>query len=181
MRVPAQPAARSPTPEEIEAFRRDGVVCLKAVISEEAVAALRKALCDIFARSDVAGRGLRTDMTAAAAMAHAKGDTLLVDTADGVPLKGGRTAAAAAAAGRGRYLTEIEGGRWHAGLRHFEHHGPLPALVAALLRSSTVRFFMDHLFLKEAGSALRTAFHQDAPYFPFEGEQAAVVPCSNHW
>merc|ERR1740117_525839 len=33
---------------------------------------------------------------------------------------------------------------------------------------------MDHIFLKEPGSLLRTAFHQDAPYFPLEGEDIAV-------
>jgi ectoine hydroxylase-related dioxygenase (phytanoyl-CoA dioxygenase family) len=28
--------------------------------------------------------------------------------------------------------------------------------------------------MKEAGSGLRTAFHQDAPYFPFSGLQCAI-------
>jgi ectoine hydroxylase-related dioxygenase (phytanoyl-CoA dioxygenase family) len=33
---------------------------------------------------------------------------------------------------------------------------------------------MDHCFLKEPASEIRTAWHQDAPYFPFTGEQVAV-------
>lgn len=41
------------------------------------------------------------------------------------------------------------------------------------------KFHNDHLFYKEAGSLLRTAFHQDASYFSMRGEQCAVcwVPC----
>jgi len=34
---------------------------------------------------------------------------------------------------------------------------------------------MDHLFLKEAGSSLKTGFHQDAPYFPFDSSVKAAV------
>lgn len=75
---------------------------------------------------------------------------------------------------RGRYLTELDAGRWHDSLREFEHSSQLPGIVGELLGTQSLRFFMDHIFLKEPGSLLRTAYHQDAPYFPFEGEQAAV-------
>jgi ectoine hydroxylase-related dioxygenase (phytanoyl-CoA dioxygenase family) len=77
----------------------------------------------------------------------------------------------------GRYLTEIDGGRWHKELRRFEHAGPLGEICAQLLNSRKMNFFMDHCFLKEPGSKIRTAFHQDAPYFPFVGEQIAVCWC----
>ena len=52
-----------------------------------------------------------------------------------------------------RYLTEIDAGRWHPGLRAFELRSSLAAVVAAVLGEETaLRFFMDHCFLKEAGS-----------------------------
>jgi ectoine hydroxylase-related dioxygenase (phytanoyl-CoA dioxygenase family) len=61
-----------------------------------------------------------------------------------------------------------------ASLRSFELSSALPGVVAAILRTDQLRFFVDHIFLKEPGSLLQTAYHQDAPYFPFDGEQAAV-------
>eukprot|EP00966_Prymnesium_polylepis_P302980 6999167-Prymnesium_polylepis.1 len=71
---------------------------------------------------------------------------------------------------------ELDAGRWHAGLRDFALQSSLPALVAQLLGASDVRFFMDHVFLKEGGSQGRTEYHQDLPFFPLAvvGSQAAV-------
>ena len=45
--------------------------------------------------------------------------------------------------------------------------GPLVSIVQQLLQSAELQFYQDHCFMKESGSGLRTAFHQDAPYFPF--------------
>ena len=46
--------------------------------------------------------------------------------------------------------------------------------LCILLGSERIRFWGDHCFLKEPGSKIRTAFHQDAPYFPFTGDDACV-------
>lgn len=143
-----------------DTFERDGVVHIKGAIPADEVAALRVALEDIFNRQDTEGVGARTDMTAAADEVRKQGggDRLLEEAGEH----------------SGRYLTEIEAGRWHEGLRNFEHNSILPYIIAQLLHTKSLRFFMDHIFLKEPGSLLRTAFHQDLPYFPFEGQQAAV-------
>ena len=91
-----------------------------------------------------------------------------------------RAPASATAAGS-RYLTEIDAGRWHRGLKDFEHKSVLPSLVAAVLQEPReLRFYMDHLFLKEPGSRLQTGYHQDAPYFTFDCDsafRAAVCWC----
>jgi hypothetical protein len=43
----------------------------------------------------------------------------------------------------GRYLTEIEAGRWHKGVRDFEHNSVLPSLVASVLGEKTeLRFYV---------------------------------------
>jgi ectoine hydroxylase-related dioxygenase (phytanoyl-CoA dioxygenase family) len=44
------------------------------------------------------------------------------------------------------------------------------------MRSSRINFYGEQLFLKEAGSMHRTAFHQDAPYFHLTGDQ-----CCTFW
>ncbi len=52
----------------------------------------------------------------------------------------------------------------------------LPELAARLYGSRYVSYYEDQMFFKEAGSATRTAFHQDAPYFDITGEQ-----CASFW
>jgi hypothetical protein len=144
-----------------EAFERDGVVIVRGAVPQEQVAALRASLEEVFSRTDVEVAGMRTDMSLAAQAARMDGDSVLTDQPEqSAPL--------------GKFLTEIEAGRTHRGLREFEHHSTLPALVGELLGTAQLRFFGDHCFLKEAGAGLQTAFHQDAPYFRWDGDMAAV-------
>ncbi len=49
----------------------------------------------------------------------------------------------------------------------------LPALAdlaAELMGSTSVRFFHDHVLVKEPGTAQRTPWHQDIPYYNVEGQ-----------
>ena len=142
----------------------DGVCILRDVIPLEQVEDLRKSLEDVFNRTTQSQKtnGARTDMTKAANHLRSigKGHLILEEK-----LEEGDTTASTG----GRYLTELEAGRWHEGVKHFEHHSKLPFAVAQVLEEpSHLHFYMDHIFLKEAGSMLKTAWHQDAPYFPFE-------------
>jgi ectoine hydroxylase-related dioxygenase (phytanoyl-CoA dioxygenase family) len=52
---------------------------------------------------------------------------------------------------------------------------PLPELAAALLGATRINFFGDQLFVKEPASNRRTAFHQDAPYYHFTGNQSCSL------
>jgi hypothetical protein len=158
--------SRPVTAAESHEWHEHGVVCLRGVLSQEWVAYVRAALLEIFSRDDVEARGLRTDMTAAAAALDPR--TVLRD-------QGGADDGSddAEQLGAGRFLTEIDC-FWHDALRHFELSGPLPEIVAAVMQSQIVHYYQDHLFLKEAGSALRTGFHQDRPYFCWDGEMVAV-------
>lgn len=61
-------------------------------------------------------------------------------------------------------------------MRHVISDSELPELAAALYGSPHVSYYEDQLFFKEPGSATRTAFHQDAPYFDITGEQ-----CASFW
>eukprot|EP01050_Picozoa_sp_SAG11_P008993 SAG11_NODE_821_length_7010_cov_9.308783_3_plen_230_part_00 len=142
-----------------ETFERDGVVIVRGAVPQEQVAQLRSSLEEIFSRADVEVAGMRTDMSLAAQTAPP--DTVLADQPEiGAP--------------PGKFLTEIEAGRTHRGLREFQHHSALPAVVGDLLGTAQLRFFGDHCFLKEPGAGLHTAFHQDAPYFRWDGDMAAV-------
>ena len=56
--------------------------------------------------------------------------------------------------------------------RDFVLTSPAGAVAAALMRSSTGRFFHDHVLVKEPGTSIVTPWHQDAPYYCVEGEQS---------
>jgi len=75
----------------------------------------------------------------------------------------------------GRFQVRSFNWRKFPGLTSLGHDAPLPELVAALMGSTRINFFGDQLFLKEAGSKRRTAFHQDAPYFHLTGEQCCTI------
>jgi ectoine hydroxylase-related dioxygenase (phytanoyl-CoA dioxygenase family) len=45
------------------------------------------------------------------------------------------------------------------------------AVGAALMRSSSVRLFHDHMLTKQPGTTQRTPWHQDQPYYNVEGHQ----------
>ncbi|MBS0394915.1 MAG: phytanoyl-CoA dioxygenase family protein [Proteobacteria bacterium] len=56
--------------------------------------------------------------------------------------------------------------------RAFVLESPAAALAAALMGSSTARFFHDHVLIKEPGSSVVTPWHQDAPYYCVAGSQS---------
>ena len=144
-------------------YERDGVVMIRQAVTLGQIAGLKVALEEVFSRGDTAHQGGRTNMSTAAAEAAAdRGTVLLHDSAED------------AGAPSGEYLTETNTGRWHHGVRRFEHESDLPAVIGGLVGTKTLRFFGDHCFLKEPNSSLQTAFHQDMPYFSWTGDQAGV-------
>jgi ectoine hydroxylase-related dioxygenase (phytanoyl-CoA dioxygenase family) len=55
--------------------------------------------------------------------------------------------------------------------RAFVFESPAAAIAAGLMRSKTVRFFHDHILVKEPGSSTVTPWHQDQPYYCIDGDQ----------
>ncbi len=47
----------------------------------------------------------------------------------------------------------------------------LAAVAARVMRSATVRFFHEHVLVKEPGASERTPWHHDQPYYPVDGDQ----------
>ena len=45
----------------------------------------------------------------------------------------------------------------------------VPAVAAALMATRQVRFYHDHVLVKESGTAQRTPWHQDQPYYNVDG------------
>ena len=128
---------RGVTQEEIDTFRRDGVVILKQIIPRDWMELLSGSLTEVFDRDDKEAykEGYRTDMTAAAKEFKANGSVLVED---GSGMQDHSPA---------RFLTEVDAGRWHEGLGHFEREGPLVQVVQQLLGCNELQFYMDHCFM----------------------------------
>jgi len=71
-------------------------------------------------------------------------------------------------------------GRFHGNLRLWEHHptfrefclnSPLPEIARQLLGSRKLNLLYDQLFVKEPGTANRTRWHNDQPYWAVRGWQ----------
>lgn len=52
---------------------------------------------------------------------------------------------------------------------------PAAGIAGALLGSSRIRLYHDHLLVKEAGTAQPTPWHQDQPYYNIEGRQTCSM------
>jgi ectoine hydroxylase-related dioxygenase (phytanoyl-CoA dioxygenase family) len=60
-------------------------------------------------------------------------------------------------------------------VRRFALESGVAAIAGALMASSSVRFYFDHLLVKQPNTAELTPWHQDIPYWPFLGSQICSV------
>jgi ectoine hydroxylase-related dioxygenase (phytanoyl-CoA dioxygenase family) len=54
-------------------------------------------------------------------------------------------------------------------IEQLARHSRVPALAAALMATPQLRFYHDHVLVKEPGTAQRTPWHQDQPYYNVDG------------
>jgi ectoine hydroxylase-related dioxygenase (phytanoyl-CoA dioxygenase family) len=61
--------------------------------------------------------------------------------------------------------------RWREvpGIEQLARHSRVPAVAAALLGTPRVRFYHDHVLVKEGETRQRTPWHQDQPYYNVDG------------
>lgn len=172
------------TSDQRSTFERDGVLCLRGVLSTNNISALRSVVDEQIAglsqsktaydfesiarqlwsrnnRLDV-GQAERFDVDhlAAAILADDEARPLLEDS----PVDED-----------GMFLYEIAGWKHHRGIRQVAFDSALPALVADLLGANVLNFWEDTTFVKAPHTRQKTAFHQDLAYFQIEGDQCVIV------
>jgi ectoine hydroxylase-related dioxygenase (phytanoyl-CoA dioxygenase family) len=152
------PPLRPITDDEVDAFWRDGVVCLRGVMPGVWLERMEPAVEQALAHTST------TDLSEMGVGLAAAGATILVD--EGSRPVGGP---------RGRFRAGTDHWRDLPDFRAFAVESPLGAIVATLLRSRTVRLYEDSVLVKEPGTPERTAFHQDMAYFHLEGEQVCTT------
>jgi ectoine hydroxylase-related dioxygenase (phytanoyl-CoA dioxygenase family) len=145
---------RAITADEVEAFWRDGVVCLRGVLDAADVAAMEQPLAAILD-------------TPAMADLSAMGDALATG--------GQHVLRDEASSRRGRFVSGVDHWRESDAFRDFSCDAALGSIAGALLRSSSIRLWEDSALVKEPGAAERTAWHQDMSYFHVDGEQVCTM------
>ena len=76
---------------------------------------------------------------------------------------------ASAAGDPGRFTEDFC--RWQdvPGIEELARHSRIPRLAATLMLTPRVRFYHDHVLVKEGGTSQRTPWHQDQPYYNVDG------------
>lgn len=77
--------------------------------------------------------------------------------------------------GKGRFLTDLFLWQRDPAIRRFLFESPAGEIAARLMRAKATTLFFDSMWIKEPGVRKPTAWHQDQPYYPVEGDQLCVV------
>ncbi|MCY7303673.1 MAG: phytanoyl-CoA dioxygenase family protein, partial [Thermoleophilia bacterium] len=123
----------------VEAFRRDGAVCLHGAFSKEHLALAAEAI-----EQNLASPSERA----------------LVASRSDDP---------------GRFFEDFCNWQRLAGIEQVMRTSPAAAIAGQLMDSEHVRFYHDHVLVKEPGTTQRTPWHQDQPYYNVEGTQTCSV------
>jgi hypothetical protein len=182
--------------KELKAFRRDGVVCLRGVLSKAEITALRTDVStqmaglkhsqtaydlDDLARQVWAGRNGTGDSkidVGAADRFDISDLQMILDYDEGArPIREGR-AGSPAQGGEGEngmFFYDAAGWRFHEGIRSAALDSALPSLCTQLLESKHLNFWEDTTFVKGPGTTQQTSFHQDYGYFQISGRKCCIV------
>ncbi|MCW5745902.1 MAG: phytanoyl-CoA dioxygenase family protein [Alphaproteobacteria bacterium] len=71
----------------------------------------------------------------------------------------------------GLFFVDFQLWQRHAACRDFVFESPAADIAARLMGAHDVVYYHDHLLVKEPGTAERTPWHHDQPYYPIDGQQ----------
>ncbi len=80
-----------------------------------------------------------------------------------------------AAGGAGRFFGDYCNWQRIKQYEDFIRNSQLAPIAAALMGSPVVRMFHEHVLIKEPGTAKRTPWHHDLPYYNVQGEQTVSL------
>ncbi len=166
--------ARTLTPEEIETYRRDGVVCLRGALSDSWVAVVKDAVDDAerrYLESQSEGSSVESvlEPTLEHSHLHAMGQLGAMLEAQGMDVLRDKKPDNA----DGQFILVNNAVLDYPAVQRLALESPLAGLAAQLFGARKVNFLFDQIFIKQPGAGTRTAFHQDWGYFHVDGEQVA--------
>jgi ectoine hydroxylase-related dioxygenase (phytanoyl-CoA dioxygenase family) len=178
-----QYVTRAVTSDEISVFERDGVVLLKGILNLQAVNSLRLAIDSAVATAAESKSAYNLSRVISAINSQRLDDLndlrdgqydirALAEmiAADGRPTLREETAQQA----HGSYYIDSGVAARVKSFQKIALAEDFGCIAGTLLRSETIRFFDDQIFVKEPQCADRTSFHQDSTYFHAKGEQTCV-------
>ena len=77
--------------------------------------------------------------------------------------------------GSGRFFGDLELVERRSDFRRFAMASPVAEIAGRIMDASKANFFYDQLLVKEPGTAERTPWHQDQPYWAVSGRQVCSV------
>jgi ectoine hydroxylase-related dioxygenase (phytanoyl-CoA dioxygenase family) len=77
--------------------------------------------------------------------------------------------------GAGRFFGDLDVWQRHPTFCKFVLESPAAEVAGRIMRSNMSTFFYDQLLVKEGGTAERTPWHQDQPYWAVSGRQVASL------
>ncbi len=133
------------TPEDVEAYHRDGVLIVRGVLDEAEVELAREGIAQV--------------------LAH---EGMFTKTASGVD-------------DPGRFVEDFRRWQEFGQIEQIAVQSRVPRYAAELLAAYSsdgpVRFYHDHVLVKEGGTRQRTPWHQDQPYYNVDGHgTSAWIP-----
>lgn len=175
--------------EDIKTYERDGVVCLRGVLSPLEIEGLRQGVSSqlanygkthtaydfeaiakqVFSQTSSnengeidAGQADRFDLTEVQEILA--NDKELRPIRDVVKHDEG-----------GMFFYDAAGWRFHEGIRKAALDSSLPSICTKLLDTTYLNFWEDTTFVKTPNTGQRTSFHQDYSYFQIQGEKCCIV------
>jgi ectoine hydroxylase-related dioxygenase (phytanoyl-CoA dioxygenase family) len=180
------PRPSSLSEDDLKTFRRDGVVCLRGILSSEEIEGLRSGVDTQLANFGKSETGY--DFESIANQVWADDEIIDVNTASRFEMselrmvldydksvRPIRDEVSCAAKGDGMFFYDAAGWRFHSGIRKAALDSALPALVTQLLETERTNFWEDTTFVKLPETPQRTTFHQDYAYFQISGSQCCIV------
>jgi len=177
-------AARELSPEDRAVFERDGVVCLRSVLTPEETGHLRRAVDRQIAALGISRTGY--DFEALARQIWDNGRAVETGAADRFDMARMKDMVRADDQARplqdytgdheeGMFFYDVAAWKHDLGVREVAFDSALPEIAAQLMQSAYVNFWEDTTFVKAPHTRQKTAFHQDLAYFQIEGDQCVVV------
>lgn len=170
--------------EDIEIFERDGVVCLRNILTPEEIEYLRMA---VKRQIDLLGESTTGyDFEALARQVWQTTEPVETGAANRFNMQAMKELVRGDEAARplmeegeaktqGLFFYDVAAWKWDSGVRKVAFDSALPQIAAELLGAHYLNFWEDTTFVKAPHTRQKTAFHQDLAYFQIDGGQCVII------
>ena len=170
--------------EDLENYERDGVVCLRGVLTSDEINALRAGVTKQMLGQH--GRYSSYDFEDIQKQVWSEKDSIEVEGADRFDIELLELIMKTDPEARpirdevegeetGRFFYDAAGWRFYDEIKSVATTSALPQIVTQLMDTSYTNFWEDTTFVKTPGTGQRTTFHQDWSYFQIDGEKCCIV------